>query len=93
MNSRFSRIKNMAAFLHNKTNEFAKLDEIDRMTCLELLATNPKAINAWVDYMTTEYQRMDRSFSGRKLKEEITEFQKFLNDQDKDSNDISTSSN
>ena len=68
----------MAALLTNSSNEFAKLDREDKLVCLEVLANNPKAIRAWVHYVTETYRRRDTSFSQEKLNSEINDFQNFL---------------
>lgn len=72
-------LRRKGGLLSDKSNEFAKLNQADKLVCLDILEKNRKDLGTWIVYTSKYYKAGGIEINIDRLLEEISKFEEYAN--------------
>lgn len=72
-------LQQKGGLLTDKSSEFAKLNQGDKLVCLDVLEKNRKDLEAWIGYTSRSYKANGIEINIVRLVEEISKFEEYAN--------------
>lgn len=87
-------LRKKGGLLTDKSNEFAKLNQDDKLICLDIVYRNRQELNAWIIYTARNYRTNGVEINVDKFIDDIIKFEEYarLLDFPEDRNDVSGTS-